>query len=102
LIWLLSVPLPPELPVQLKQIDRFPQQREFEVIGVLDLMCWETKVKVALTPAAAMDEVPVHVDRGEVLDAHRRIQQQLDREGRLDQLGFTIAVAAALEHLLDE
>src|SRR5207302_962635 len=55
---------PPQLEVQLKEINGLGQQREFKVVRVLYLMRRETQVNAALPSAADLDEMAVYLDRG--------------------------------------
>jgi hypothetical protein len=67
----------PDRDVLIEQIHRLRHQGKVEVDAVLDFMCREKKVNAPFVPGAEVDEVAIYLDRGEVLNPYRGIEQQL-------------------------
>jgi hypothetical protein len=59
----------------IQKLYRFRHQWELEVIAVLDLGCRETQVYDARVTDADLDQMPFKLDRSEVLNAHRGVEQ---------------------------
>jgi len=77
----------PELgEINLQEFDRFLHQREFEVARVFYLCGRKTQVNGSDATNADLKQMSAEIDTGEVLDANRRVEQQLDRQRGLDNL----------------
>ena len=80
---------PPIEYIVVQELDRFGHQREFEVVSVLDLCGREKKVDGPVAAGPDLYDVALEINRCEVLNADRRVKQQLDCERRLNQLCLT-------------